>query len=60
MFISIATSTGASVDINTARIDWILDKDRHFNVHIGGDTISVSRETYWDVLVPILFPEGEK
>lgn len=59
MFISIQASTGASVDINTARIDWILDKGDLFHVHIGGDTISVTKEVYWDTLVPILFPDKD-
>ena len=58
MFVSLKATTGTEVDLNINEISCVIDKGEHYNVHVSsGLVISVSHQTYWDVLIPHMFPE---
>jgi len=58
MFVSLIATTGTEVDLNITQISCVIEKEGHYNVHVSsGLVISVSHQTYWDVLIPHMFPE---
>jgi len=59
MFITVqAATTGAEIDLNIREISCIINKEDYYNVHVSsGFVFSIDHKTYWDILVPRMFPE---